>query len=244
MLPAVLLGLVIVAGWQAATQSGLVSSFFLPRPAAVALALWDSFASESMLSYTLTTLKESLAGSVVGVAVALPLGYAIANSRIVYLAVQPYVAATQAVPAIALAPLLVLWLGYGLLPIAVLCAVLVFFPMLVNTVLGLRVIDRDVVDSARVDGAGRWRLLWFIQVPLALPHLLAGIRNGLTLSITGAVVGEFVAGGEGLGQLLLVQRDSADSAGLFATLVTLALLASGLYGAMLALEKTLSRWRS
>ncbi|MEE4582445.1 ABC transporter permease [Streptomyces antimycoticus] len=184
---------------------------------------------------------EALAGSGIGIGVALPLGYLIARSELAAAALQPYVAASQAMPAVALAPLLALWIGYGLLPIAVLCALLVFFPILVNTVLGLRSLDPDVMGAARVDGVGWWGMLWYIELPLALPSVLAGVRNGLTLSITGAVVGEFVMGGDGLGQLLSVQRQEADTIGLFSTLVMLGLLAAVLYGMVRLVERLVQR---
>ena len=101
--------------------------------------------------------------------------------------------------AVAIAPLLALWLGYGYLPIVVLCAVMVFFPISLTTAFGVTHIDPDIRDAARLDGAHRWSLLREIEYPLALPAILTGLRNGVTLSMTGAVVGEFVLGGRGLG---------------------------------------------
>ncbi|WP_431047761.1 ABC transporter permease [Streptomyces sp. P1-3] len=193
------------------------------------------------MDYTGETLWESAVGGALGIAVALPLGYLIARSDIAAAALQPYLAASQAVPAVALAPMLALWFGYGLTPIAVLCALLVFFPILVNTVLGLRSLDPEVLGAARVDGVGWWGMLRYIEFPLALPSILAGVRNGLTLSITGAVVGEFVMGGEGLGMLLTVQRDSSDTVGMFSTLLMLSLLAVGLYGAIRLVERCVQR---
>ncbi|MCJ1676072.1 ABC transporter permease subunit [Streptomyces sp. APSN-46.1] len=186
-------------------------------------------------------MRESLTGVLLGTAVAVPLGYLVARSGLAARALQPYLAATQALPAVALAPLLALWLGYGLLPVVVLCALMVFFPILVNTTLGIRGLDREVLAAARVDGVGAWGLMRHIEFPLALPSVLAGIRTGLTLSVTGAVVGEFVMGGEGLGQLLAVQRNGADTVGMFATLLMLSLLAMAMYGAMRRLEAWLER---
>ncbi|MFC0602065.1 ABC transporter permease [Streptomyces palmae] len=194
-----------------------------------------------MLDYTEETATEALAGGGLGLAVALPLGYLIARSKIAAAALQPYIAATQAMPAVALAPLFAIWLGYGLLPIAVLCALLVFFPIVVNTVLGLRGVDPEVMNAARVDGVGWWGMLWYIELPLALPSVLTGVRNGFTLSITGAVVGEFVMGGEGLGQLLTVQRQEDDTVGLFSTLVMLCLLAAVFYGVVRLFERLVKR---
>ena len=239
-LPALALGAIVLVAWQAAVTSGAVSSFLLPLPADVLRSFWGSLRDGLLPSYAATTLVESVAGCALGAVVALPLGYAIARSRWIARAAQPYLAASQALPAVAIAPLIALWLGYGLSPVIALCALIVFFPMVITTTLGLRLLDRDVLDAARVDGAGRWALLWGIELPLALPSILAGLRTSLTLSITGAVVGEFVVGGNGLGELLLIERSYADSAGVFATLLMLALLAGILYGAARLIERRLS----
>lgn len=240
LLAPVLLGIVLLVAWQLAVQTEVVSPFLLPLPADVLRSFWESLTNDSLLSYAQTTLIESIAGCVLGAFVALPLAYAIVHSRLAASAIQPYLAASQALPAIAIAPLIALWLGYGLTPVIALCALIVFFPMVITTVLGLRGLDRDVLDAARTEGAGWWALLWHIEFPLALPSVLAGLRASLTLSITGAVVGEFVVGGQGLGELLLIDRSYADSAGVFATLLTLALLAALLYGLVRLLEGWLS----
>ncbi len=240
ILAPVLLGIVLVVAWQLAVQTGAVSEFFLPFPIDVLRSFWNALISDSLLDYVQTTLVESLAGCALGALVALPLGYVIVHSRLAASAIQPYLAASQALPAVAIAPLMALWLPYGLSPVIALCALIVFFPMVITTVLGLRMLDRDVLDAARTEGAGWWKLLWYIEFPLALPSILAGVRTSLTLSITGAVVGEFVIGGQGLGELLLIDRSYADSAGVFATLLTLALLAAILYGAVRLLERRLS----
>jgi NitT/TauT family transport system permease protein len=239
-IPPVLLGIMLLAVWQLAVQTGVASAFLLPAPADVLRTFWESLTQESLLGYAQTTLVESLAGCALGALVALPLGYAIVHSRFVASAAQPYLAASQALPAIAIAPLIALWLGYGLSPVIVLCALIVFFPMVITAMLGLRTLDRDVLDSARTEGAGWWMLLWRMEFPLALPSILAGLRTSLTLSITGAVVGEFVVGGQGLGELLLVDRSYADSAGVFATLMMLMLLAAVLYGLVRLAERRFS----
>ncbi len=161
-----LLGVALLLLWQGATQSGAVSQYLLPTPGAVAQSLLFAARDGLLLTYGLTTLQESLAGLALGALVALPLGYALAKSRWIAAALEPYLAASQAIPAVALAPLLVLWLGYGLTPVAALCALIVFFPMVVNTTLGIRRLDRDILDAARVmaPGGGRCsgasRLRW------------------------------------------------------------------------------------
>lgn len=239
-----LVGVALLLLWQGATQSGAVSPYLLPTPGAVAQSLLFSLRDGLLTTYGLTTLQESLTGLALGALVALPLGYALARSRWIAAALEPYLAATQAVPAVALAPLMVLWLGYGLPPVAALCALIVFFPMVVNTTLGIRRLDRDVLDAARVDGAGRWAFLWRIEAPLAAPVILAGIRTSVTLSVTGAVVGEFVLGDQGLGGLLTIARGSFDTPLVFATLLMLALLTAALYGCARTVEWLYSRWEA
>jgi NitT/TauT family transport system permease protein len=229
LVPAFALGLLVLAIWQLVTNSGSVAQYLLPAPADVLRTFWRSLTNGLFISYTLATLEESLAGFALGACIALPLGYGIARSRLVSRSVEPYLAASQAIPAVALAPLLSLWLGYDLPPIAVLCALIVFFPSVVNTALSVRLLDREILDAARTDGAGWWDLLRHIELPLALPGILAGLRTSLTLSITGAVVGEFVVSDRGLGGLLNIARGQFDSTLVFATLLMLALLAATLY---------------
>ncbi len=226
--------------WQLVAQSGMVNAFLLPAPLDVARSFWLSLSDGLLVKNAMQTLIESLAGFALGAVVALPLGYAIARSPLLARATQPYLAASQAMPAVAIAPLLVIWLGFDMPPVIVLCALIVFFPLVVTTVLGLRTLDRDVVDAGRVEGAGRWALLWHIELPLALPSILAGLRTSLTLSVTGAVVGEFVLGDQGLGGLLLSARGNLDTPLVFATLFTLALLAAALYGVARLIERRFS----
>lgn len=228
---------VVLLLWEAVATTGAVRAHFLPAPSAVAGRLWTEVIDGQLLGYTWVTLSEALLGSLLGAAVAMPLGYLIARNRWAAAGLQPYIAASQALPAVALAPLLALWLGYGVLPIVLLCALLVFFPILLATVLGLRTLDRDVVDAARLDGAHGWSMLRHIELPMSLPSLLTGLRNGFTLSVTGAVVGEFVMGGQGLGMVLSVQAHSADTTGLFATLTVLSLLAVLMYVLLREVER-------
>lgn len=238
------LGLLLLCVWELVTGLHLVSSFFLPSPQTLVRALSFAITKESLFSYVMTTLKESAGGCVLAAAVGLPLGYAIAKSHLIASAVEPYLAAIQAVPAVAIAPLLALWIGYGLVPVVLLCALLVFFPIVINTALGITTIDREILEATQVEGVSRWATLRFIEMPLALPTLLAGFRTGFTLSITGSVVGEFVIGGTGLGQILITQRNYSDSAGEFSTLLVLAVLAILVYTLIRLLEaKAVERTR-
>lgn len=231
-----LVGAAALLLWQTIAQGGVVSTYLLPTPAQVARSFIGALQSGLFFRYGATTLTESLVGFALGAVIALPLGYAIARHRALAAALEPYLAASQAMPAVALAPLLVIWLGYGLLPIATLCALITFFPVAINTTLGFRTLDHEIVDAARLDGAGTWSLLRHIETPLALPTILAGLRASLTLSITGAVVGEFVLSDQGMGGLLTIARGNFDVPLAFATLIALAIMATALYGVARLIE--------
>ena len=236
--PPIVLGIVLLLGWYLSAASGRVSNLILPAPGDVWKSLSNGISSGIFLNNALVTISESLLGFLLALVVALPLGYGLAKSRLFAAAVQPYLAAGQAIPAIVIAPLLVIWLGYGLVPIVILCMLVVLFPMVITTVLGVQTIDRSLIDAARVEGASGWSMLTHIEFPLALPAILAAVRTGLTLSITGALVGEFVSGGDsGLGGLVLLAKDQFDTPLLFATLIVLAGLAALYYGASWLLIK-------
>ncbi|MCE1173670.1 MAG: ABC transporter permease [Propionibacteriales bacterium] len=228
------LGVLLLVGWAITAGSG---SALLPTPSAVGARLLLDLVTPAFWMRLAITVVEALGGVLIGTAVALPLAVLIHRSRWAAAAVNPFLGATQAIPAIALAPLLVLWIGYGLGPVVLLCALIVFFPILIAAVVGLRHVDGDVIDAARMDGAHGPGLLWHIELPMALPSILGGLRNGVSLSVTGAIVGEMVMGGDGLGTVLTVQRNNVDTAGMIATIIWLALLASAAFIAVLVAER-------
>jgi NitT/TauT family transport system permease protein len=188
----------------------------------------DGFSSGLFLSNLWVTMQESLLGFLLALLISLPLGYALAKSRLFAVAFHPYLAAGQAIPVLAL---LSLWLGYGLFTNVVVSFLVVFFPLVVNAMLGLQLIDRSLTDSARVEGASGWSLLAYIEFPLALPPIMAAFRTCLTLAVVGALVAEFVIGGDqGLGSLVLQAKNQYNLPFMFASLLVLALLAALYYG--------------
>ena len=236
--PPIILAVFLLVSWYLSTARGGVPKYILPTPGDVLSTLFDGLKSGLFLSNTLVTMQESLLGFCLAVIVALPMGYGLAKSRLFAATVQPYLAAGQAIPAIVIAPLLVLWLGYGVLPIIILCMLIVLFPMVITTALGVQTIDHSLTDAARVEGASGLQMLVHIEFPLALPAILAAVRTGLTLSITGALVGEFVlSGDQGLGSLVLQAKNQFNLPLMFATLVILAGLAALYYGASWSLVK-------
>ncbi|HEV2655145.1 MAG TPA: ABC transporter permease [Ktedonobacteraceae bacterium] len=235
--PAVLIALLGLLVWYIVTTPGHVSDLFLPAPGAVFASLFAGLQSGVFLSNALVTIEESVFGFLLSLAIALPLGYGLAKSRLLAITINPYMAAGQAIPAIVVAPFFSLWLGYGLLPNLLICALVVFFPMVINTILGVRTIDTTLTDAARVEGASGWSLLAHIEFPLALPSLLAAVRTGFTLSIVGALVGEFVGGDQGLGALVLMAKNQFNTPFMFATVLVLAALAALYYCMTWALSK-------
>lgn len=224
------LGVFLVAAWFIITRGeSNGTTFFFPTPGAFVNRLTELIQEAWFWKRVSATLGEAVLGSILGAVVAIPTSWLIYRSRFVSAALQPFLGATQAIPAVALAPLLVLWIGRGIGPVTFLCALMVFFPILVSTTVGLRHLDRDLLNAAALDGASGWRLIWSIELPLVSPSLLAGVRNGFTLSITGAVVGEMVMGGAGLGQLISQQQHNLDIAGMFVTVFVLCLLAMSFY---------------
>ncbi|HJS30106.1 MAG TPA: ABC transporter permease, partial [Anaerolineales bacterium] len=189
------------------------------------------------------TLQEVLAGLAIGVTFATLLGYVLAKSRSFERFLSPYIVASQSIPIVAIAPLLVIWFGPGLLSKVMICALIVFFPVLINTIVGVRSVPEDLRDLMRSLGSTRWQTITLLEVPASLPVFLAGLRIGATLAVIGAVVGEFVGADRGLGFLISRGKWEYDIPAVFVAVVTLVLMALILYSLVLLLENWLLAWR-
>jgi putative riboflavin transport system permease protein len=240
--PTVLAVLVALWVWQIAAERSLAPAYVLPGPARVFAAWTQLLLNGALLRHVSATLSEALAGFAIAFVVGAGLGYPLARSETLARVFGPLIATTQAMPMIALAPLLVMWFGLGLSSKVIICALIVFFPILVNTTVGLRSIDREMIDAARTLGAGTWQTLWYVEIPLALRPLLGGVRMGLTLAMTGAIVGEFVASDAGLGFLMILSRTNFDAAMVFAASLTMAAISTLLYKSVGWLDAVLVDW--
>jgi ABC-type nitrate/sulfonate/bicarbonate transport system permease component len=229
--------------WEIAARLGNFPAFILPPPSLVWERLVQSLADGSLLRHSLYTLLEVLLGLAMGASVATTLGYALAKSTAVERLLSPYVVASQAVPVVAIAPLLVIWFGPGLFSKVLISALIVFFPVLVNTIVGLRSVPEDLHDLMRSLQASRWQTFRLLEVPAALPVFLGGLRIGATLAVIGAVVGEFVGADRGLGFLINRARGQYDTALVFVAVLTLVLMALSLYGLVVLLETRALAWR-
>jgi NitT/TauT family transport system permease protein len=176
-------------------------------------------------------------------AAAILTGYFLAKSRVVERILSPYIVASQSIPIVAIAPLLVIWLGPGMLSKILTSALIVFFPVLVNTIVGLHSVPRELYDLMRSLQASTWQRILKLEIPAALPVFLGGLRIGATLAVIGAVVGEFVGADKGLGFLVNVGRGLYDTSLVFVSVFTLVFLALALYGSVVFLESKLLSWQ-
>jgi NitT/TauT family transport system permease protein len=229
--------------WQLVIWFGTFPAYILPSPEQVAVRFAQAILDGSLLRNTLVTLLEVLAGLVLGVSMATVLGYLIARSVALERVLSPYIVASQAIPIVAIAPLLVIWFGPGLSSKILICALIIFFPVLVNTVVGVRSVPEDLRDLMRSLQATRWQTLKSLELPAALPVFLGGLRIGATLAVIGAVVGEFVGAKSGLGFMVNVGRGVYDTALVFVAVFTLIALALILYGLVSLIEHRLLSWQ-
>jgi NitT/TauT family transport system permease protein len=239
-IPLSLAGLLLF--WRMLVFIGNYPPFILPAPELVAARWFQEMTGGVLLNHTLYTLAEAIGGFTVALVLSLVLGYALAHLPRLERIVSAHIVIIQAIPVVAIAPLILLWFGYDLRSKIMIAAVVTFFPMLSSVIVALRSVPRDLLEMGAISGADRWDTLRYIELPLALPTLFGGIKTGLALATTGAVVAEFIGGRNGLGALINIARGLFDTPLLFVSLLTLALLTLGFYLIALGLERRLITW--
>ena len=246
VLPVLAAAVVFVVGWKLIVLVGNLPVFILPAPEIVAQRFVQAWADGTMWRHASATLVEIVLGFVVGASLAVGVGYLLARSRLAERLLSPYIVAAQATPVLVLAPLLVLWLGTGLLPKVVICALIVFFPVAISTMVGIRSVDKRLLELGRSLRATPRQVFTQLELPAAMPQILGGMRVGVTLAVIGAIVGEWAGADRGLGVLINLARGSLfDFPLMFATLATIALIAVVLYLIVLLVERALvGKWRS
>ncbi len=233
--------LFVLVAWQAACAFEVVPSFLLPSPLDVASALVDD--APLLASHALVTLGEALAGLACGVAAGFLLAMAMDRFTVVDKALSPLVTISQTIPTVAIAPLLVLWLGYGMLPKVLLVALTTFFPITVSLASGFRSVDPDVIDLMRTMNASWWQMFRFAKLPAAADSFFAGLRISATYAVVGAVVAEWLGGFEGLGVYMTRVRKSYSYDQMFAVIFIISALSLLLMGAVRVLERTCMPWK-
>jgi NitT/TauT family transport system permease protein len=224
-----LFALVLFGGWEYACHAFKISELIIPAPSQIIIALIEGFRSGQFVDGLLTTLEEVVLGFALAAVSAFVIGTLISQVRLIELVIYPYVVALQTLPKVAVAPLILIWVGLGIEGKIFIAATVSFFPILVNTIVGLRCAPQNEIDLMRSLCAGRWKIFRYVQLPEALPFIFAGLNIGLVLSVLGAIVGEFVGAKAGLGYLILQMNFNLDVPGIFAAMVLLGLMGVGLH---------------
>jgi len=239
--PIVLMLLILL--WAALVAWQEYPPFILPSPALV----WRKFLSVagdgSIWLHVSVTLLEIALGLAVGLSAAFSLGYLLGKHRSLERIASPYIVASQSIPIVAIAPLIVIWMGSGLASKVAVTALITFFPVLIATIVGIRNVDADLHDLMLSLRAGRWQLFWKLELPAALPVIFGGLKLSATLAVVGAVVGEFMGASAGLGYLINLARGIFDTPLMFVAILLLVIIAQALYLSVAALEGRLLRWQ-
>lgn len=235
-----LLLLGLVALWELWVRLWDIPRWQLPAPTVI---LTELYLSRGLLwTHTLVTGQEVVLGFVAALVAGLLLAGGIAYSRILERTVYPIVIASQTIPIIAIAPLLLIWVGYGIAPKVIVVALISFFPISVNTVDGLKSADPDMVNMLRTLGASRWQVFTRLQIPAALPQMFSGIKIGIAVSVIGAVIGEWVGASAGLGYLMTYSQPLFLTARVFAAILVLSLMGIGLFLLAGLVERLMLPW--
>lgn len=233
----------IVGGWQLVFSLGIYPEFIIPGPLQVWNAFLKSLADGTLMRHSWVTLSEMLLGLAFGLSIGALLGYAIAHIKVLEDLLSPIIVAFQATPVVAYAPLLIIWFRDGITGKVITTAIIVFFPTLMNVVVGIRSVPKDLHDLMRVLKATPAQIFFKLELPAALPVLLTGLKTSVTLAVIGAVVGEFVNASEGLGYLVNIARSQYQTPLVFVAVLTMTALALSLYAVVSLLEWRLLSWQ-
>ena len=231
----------LLALWQAVVVVGIVPNFLLPTPVQVVQALVEDAAL--LASHCVTTLAEAAAGLAAGVALGFVFAVLMDRFESFYLAFEPLMTISQTIPTVAIAPLLVLWLGYGALPKVVLVIISTFFPITVSLASGFRSVDPDVIDLMRTMNASRWQIFWYAKLPAAADQFFSGLKISATYAIVGAVIAEWLGGNEGLGVYMTRVRKSFSYDRMFAAIIVISALSLGLMKLVELAQRLCMPWK-
>ncbi len=233
----------LIGFWYLVTKLGEYPAFILPDPLSVFGEMKKIIINGVLWHHVSATLSEMAGGLGLGLGTATVLGYILAKSPFLERLIGPYIVASQSIPAVAVAPLLIIWFGTGRISKVLICALVVFFPILINTIIGIRSVDSGLKTLMQSLHANRWQTFIMLEVPASLPVLLGGLKIGVTLSVIGAVVGEFVGANRGLGYLINLSKGIFNTSLMFAALIALTTISLSLYLLITGLERWLLDWR-
>jgi len=238
----VLLLVAVIAVWEGAVRLLSVPVYILPRPSAIAFAFYNGVSSLVYVQNLWITLLETLLGFLLATALAFILGIAVALSRRTEYYLYPFIVMFQSLPKVALAPLIVVWFGLGLTSKVINAALVAFFPLLVNTMVGLKSADEDRVSLMRSLAASDSQIFWMLRLPNALPFVMAGLDVAMIFALIGAIVAEFVGAQRGLGMLIQSMNFNMDVSGQFSILLILSFVGLLLNRAIMMIRKRIMFW--
>jgi NitT/TauT family transport system permease protein len=241
-LGSLLLLAIFLGVWEGYVRAFNVSAFLLPPPSTVVIAWLEALTSSVLWFHTWITVVETVLGFLIAVVIGVGLGALLGKLPRLEQTVNPFIVATQVVPKVALVPLFVVWFGFGLAPKIIIAAVLAFFPILMNTILGVKSVDRGHREVLMSLNASRWQQVTQLEFPSALPYILTGMEMGIVLSIIGAVVGEYLGGNQGLGNLAVKEMNSYNTTALFAVIVHLSVVGFAFYAMLVACRRFAIPW--
>lgn len=231
----------LLLGWEVAVTTLGISSLILPAPSLVFTTLWEHLKSGYMLPHIKQTTLEIAFGLFIGSLLGMLLGLLMGESRFLRGIITPYLIASQAVPKLALAPLFMLWFGFGTTPKVVITALICFFPLLENTVTAIQYVEQQKQDLFKVLKASRWQTLTRLKIPAGIPGIMAGMRVATVLAVVGAVVGEFIGASKGLGAVIIASQAMLNTPLMFASIILLTVIGMVLYLAITIVERILMK---
>jgi len=231
--------LILLLGWELSARVFHLSALVLPAPSLVLDALWRGLRSGYLWPHIWQTTVELVLGLLLGCVLGFASGVVMGESTFLRRTLMPYVVTSQVIPKLALAPLFIVWFGFGTTPTVVITALICFFPLMENTLTSIQQVDAQRLELFRMLGATRWQTLWRLKIPAGLPGILAGLRVAVVLALVGAVVGEFIGASQGLGALIIASQGMMDTPLMFAVLLLITVLGMALYQTTLAVERWL-----
>jgi NitT/TauT family transport system permease protein len=241
-LPPLATFVLVVLGWEAVVRVFEVPPYLVPAPSAVAVAFWNGFAQANYLGHAAITAFQAVAGFAAGSLLGLAIGTLVVVFPFAERIVYPYVVALQTVPKVAVAPLIIVWFGFGIESKIVIVALVSLFPVLVNVIAGLKAVDQDRLDLMSALSASRWQILRYLRLPNALPFIFAGLNTAIVFSVIGAIVGEFVGANRGIGFLILQANFALDIAAAFALFVVLSIMGVTLHALLQWAQRRIVFW--
>jgi ABC-type nitrate/sulfonate/bicarbonate transport system permease component len=239
-MPSIFFTIIVLFIWDALVKINNVPSWLLPSPSAILQSIYINI--DLLASHSVTTLVEVILGFLIALIIGLLLSSMITLSSTLEKSFYPLIIASQTIPIIVIAPMLLVWVGYGLLPKIIVVALISFFPIVVNTVDGMKSIDKDLERLFKTMGASKWDIFRKIQIPNSLPYIFSGLRVSISISVIGAVIGEWVGSSEGLGYLMIRSKPQFQTELVFASIFILSIMGILLFFGIGLLEKIAIPW--